>query len=759
MGFPFHPVEALQTLPDDIFAEGLTYLKHIGVDRYTAFADGDIKAIKVVDVPILQELNRIVKLGTRSLARQSMTGYTRYMFKGYDENWHHRVICNALDRALSRKSKRLIITTSPRHGKSELVSRLFPSYAFGRDPSLNVMTASYGDKLAKINNRAVQRYIGSADYSDVFPETKLPSGKADENGVVAIKTQNAFEIENHPGIYLSSGVSGSQTGMGFHVGIIDDPFKNREEAESLTIRDSVWDWYLSTFYTRQIGSDASIIIIVTRWHEDDLVGRLLEQQELNPDADQWELINLPGIIEEVDLRFQHPDDHRKLGDALWPSRYDEAFMLRTKASLGEYEFASLYQQRPTPAGGSRIKKEWLKTIDESECPQGLSWVRGYDLAVSAKKTADETAGIQLAIDWDENVYVRLGYHEKKEWPDIHEIMANTSKLEGIPIGIEKAGQQGGFIDELLRDNDFRGVQIEPVPVDGDKLTRANPWISKARNKKFFIVKSEHGDNSWISKYVADLTKFTGINDKYDHYVDATSVAYHMASINVAPDIAEVLKQFHMNRDLPVPIKLNYDGAFEVYQRPEPGTSYYMVIGYSERETVISVFNWKPDQHGISHQVAEFSAIDFGRAAFVEAIKRIALFYTADNKSTVTMLINLEEYGELLVQSLENEFENQMVYLFPTYEANGHFKREQFGKGWKLSKQQKEMCFNYLKAAIVKQRIKPHGIKSYEIFSRYFREEGKIDYTQLLIAWGLFAYCIMQEIKPIAKDNSNVDAFI
>lgn len=209
-------------------------------------------------------------------ARTNLLDFTRFTMPEYRVNWHHRLICQKLDEFIEGKNKRLIIACPPRHGKSELVSRRFPAYILGRNPDAKIIACSYGSDLASLLNRDVQRIISSPEYAELFPDTKLNDANvrstAQEN---YLRNSDIFEVVNHKGVYRSAGVGGAITGMGGDYLIVDDPIRSRADAESPAIRDKVWKWYSSTFRTRR-QKDASILITATRWHEDDLTGRLLE---------------------------------------------------------------------------------------------------------------------------------------------------------------------------------------------------------------------------------------------------------------------------------------------------------------------------------------------------------------------------------------------------------------------------------------------------------------------------------------------------
>jgi len=199
----------------------------------------------------------------REQARRGMLRFAQYTFDGYVTNWHHALVCDALDQLIAGTIKRLIVLMPPRHGKSELVSRRLPAYILGRDPNARIIATSYSADLASRMNRDVQRIIDSEAYRELFPASRL-WGKNIRAGAGSTYLRNSdlFEIVGAGGVYRSAGVGGGITGMGFDFGIIDDPIKNRQEANSKVYRDSLWDWFTSTFYTRQ-EKDARILVTMT----------------------------------------------------------------------------------------------------------------------------------------------------------------------------------------------------------------------------------------------------------------------------------------------------------------------------------------------------------------------------------------------------------------------------------------------------------------------------------------------------------------
>lgn len=246
------------------------------------------------------------------------------------------MIAETLEAVERGEIDRLMVTMPPRHGKSEEVTIRFPAWVLGRNAKAQVITASYNSDLATDFGRKVRNVVNSPRYSNIF-DTRL---------AVDSKAANRWNT-NEGGAYVAAGVGTAVTGRGADYLIIDDPLKDRAEAESELKRNTVWDWYTSTAYTRLMPK-GRVIVVQTRWHEDDLAGRLLEAVEKG--GDKWVCLNLPAIDGE--------------GKALWPERYPVEALERIKAAIGPRDWAALYQQQPSPDDGDFFKRDWFDLYAE-----------------------------------------------------------------------------------------------------------------------------------------------------------------------------------------------------------------------------------------------------------------------------------------------------------------------------------------------------------------------------------------------------------
>lgn len=484
----------------------------------------------------------------RRQARTSLERFSTFIKPDYRVNWHHRVMCRYLD-AFSRGTiKRLLIFSPPRHGKSQLVSRHLPAYALGQDPDLNIIACSYNASLANQMNRDVQRVMETDEYQAVFPETRLfgRNVKTVARGSY-LRNSDAFEIVGRRGIYYCAGVGGGITGRGFHRGIIDDPIKSRDEAESETMREKVWEWYLNDFYTRRMSDEAGICITLTRWHMGDLAGRLLQQAAENPKLPQWTVVRFPALCEEGDER--HPDDPRQPGEALWPDLFSVKALEETRLSSSVYVWLSVYQQTPAARGGTiftqsnfryfrterrpvtddvGITRDVLFLILETIDPDGSRTVRQFpahlcrwfqvvDTAMTVSETAAYTVVGTFVLTPDRDLLVYEIWRVQLEVPKQYAaIVGQRSKppCRVILQAVENKGSGIGLIQQGIAD----GNPFRPLMPWGDKETRAATASQLYEAGKVW----HHGGADWLPTYEAELTTFPA--SEHSDQVDVTAYA-------------------------------------------------------------------------------------------------------------------------------------------------------------------------------------------------------------------------------------------
>ena len=381
-------------------------------------------------------------------ARQSLITFTEATNPLYKRASHHAKIAEKLEAVERGEIDRLMIFMPPRHGKSELASKRFPAWCLGRDPKRQIIAASYNSDLADDFGRHVRNIVAQPEFRQVFPQVALAS---DSQAANRMNT-------NHGGAYVAAGVGTAVTGRGAHIALIDDPFKDRAEADSERRRDVVWDWYRSTLYTRLMPGGA-IVLIQTRWHEDDLAGRLLEQER-----DQWEVLDLPAINDA--------------GEALWPEWYPVEALERIRSAIGAREWSALYQQQPQPDDGTYFRREWLG--EWKELP-GLRYYGTSDYAVT-EGGGDYTVHRIWGIDSKGDIYRVDGWRGQTasdEWIERKiDLIARYRPLMWFGEGgvIQKA------VEPMLRRRmTERSIHcaIEWLPSVSDKPTRARSFQAMA----------------------------------------------------------------------------------------------------------------------------------------------------------------------------------------------------------------------------------------------------------------------------------------
>jgi hypothetical protein len=327
-------------------------------------------------------------MARRILAKREFLRYIKYVSKWFRISWHHRVIAEALERVERGELKRLMIFLPPRHSKSEMVSISFPTWVLGRDKDKSIMEASYSADLAAEFGRQARNIVDSFEYKNIFDTTLAEDSKS-----------KSVWSTNGRGRYNALGVGGAATGKGADILIIDDPIKNRKDADSFLIRDNIYKWYQSTARTR-LSPTGAVILVVTRWHDDDLAGRLLDKEISSDTYQDWEVISFPAIAEE-------DEEFRLKGEALWPDQYNLVNLLKTKAEVGSYEWSSLYQQNPVDTESQEFKKEMFKYISKDDVAEKRTncWIT-IDPAVKEKDKADYTGTVINRVDEDNNWYIK-----------------------------------------------------------------------------------------------------------------------------------------------------------------------------------------------------------------------------------------------------------------------------------------------------------------------------------------------------------------
>ncbi len=415
--------------------------------------------------------------------------YTKYTNPIYEAASHHTLVANALERVMRGEVKRLIICMPPRHGKSELASRRFPSFYLGHHPDKQIIAASYNSDLSNDFGREVRNIVGSPEFSSLFPVSLSADSKA----------ANRWHTDKG-GMYVAAGVGTAITGRGADILLIDDPFKDRKEADSELQRKTVWDWYTSTAYTRLMPGGA-VIVINTRWHDDDLTGRLLQAEQ--DGGDKWEILSLPAID--------------NAGSALWPAWYPIDRLEQIRSVLPARDWNALYQQNPIPDDGDYFKTAWFGEYDQP--PKNLRIYGASDYAVT-DGGGDYTAHGVFGLDVAGNLYVLdwwRGQTAADVWIDSFCDMVNQHQ----PLcWFGEAGPIRRAVEPFMRARMLdRGslCRVEWLSSINDKPTRARSFQAMASMGKVLLPKRA----PWLADVMNELLRFPA--GKNDDSVDVCSL--------------------------------------------------------------------------------------------------------------------------------------------------------------------------------------------------------------------------------------------
>lgn len=482
-----------------------------------------------------EKIRRLKREQLRRSAQKSLKDFIIYLDNSYLMGWVHEEICDTLDQfyddVKNKKSPRLIICMPPRSGKSQIISRNFPAYLFGRDPNLSIITASYSGDLSSRFNLDVQRIIDSDGYKSIFPDTKL-SDKKDKNYK---RTDSLFEIVNYKGSYRSAGVGGGLTGMGCDILIIDDPLKDRAEANSPTIRNMLMDWYKSTAYTR-LSDGGGVIILQTRWHTSDLAGQLIQAMHNDEDADKFKVIEYQAIAE-------HDEPHRKKGEALHPERFSLAKLLAIKNTIGAYEWSSLYQQHPVPKEGALFKLDKFKRYNEKSKPVQFDLMVGsWDMTFKNNKTNDFVVG-QIWGRKGADFYLLDEFRGQWDFVKTLDIFVNVAeKYHNVNAWLVEDKANGSAIISTLKKH-ISG--IKPITPKESKIARAEAISTYVESGNVYIPEQA----SYMNDLEFEIVNFPAVehDDQVDSMTQALNYFREKAPIKISENNLKILRYGRSHR--------------------------------------------------------------------------------------------------------------------------------------------------------------------------------------------------------------------
>ena len=475
------------------------------------------------------ELNRraAAKERKRAIVRAQshLLDFVRLAHPEYKAGWFHAEVCRALERfsadVTAGKSPFLMLFAPPRHGKTAIVSQRWPVWHLGRNPRHEIVCASYGQELANDNSRAARSVARDPVTAEVFPAMAPPTaprfGRTDLDQVAHWRTATG-------GSYKAVGIGGPLTGRGAHILIIDDPVKDQADADSAAVRKAAVDWYQSTARTR-LAPGGGILLMMTRWHAEDLAGFLLAEAATNPEADQWTVISFPAIAERDEA-------HRAAGEALHPDRYPLPELAKIRASIGARKWRALYRQDPVPESGNMIRSEWFS--ERYTCrPEDIAQTADcIVVSVDAAKKPDGSSDFHAIHVWARKAGRRYLLDRRTERMGYPAFEAAVDGMVGkwLPFLQRTAGYV--YVEDTANGTTYIQCRahLSPVPVIAFHPSTDTPGSDKSKQSRAVYVQraAEAGQvilpaasvAPWIEEYVICLTQFP--LGAHDDDVDATS---------------------------------------------------------------------------------------------------------------------------------------------------------------------------------------------------------------------------------------------
>jgi predicted phage terminase large subunit-like protein len=472
-------------------------------------------------------------LTLRTGGAASFEEFIRGVRPGYVFYRHCLILIEKLQAVVDGELSRLMVFWPPRHGKSELVSRLLPAYYLYRHPERWVLLASHTADLAYALSRNARNNFTRAGQVATEREIRVPRLSGD---AAAVKL---WETDSQGGMF-AAGVGGAIHGRGFHLGIIDDPYKKAEEAESETIRRKHGDWYEADFTTRE-EPEAAQVIMHTRFHEDDLAGQVIAEEFEEPQF--WTVIDFPGLYEPgrdigptgedaspyAETCDVVPDFRTEVDEALCPERVPAEKMKkrRGKGGRAEYFFYALFQQRPKPTQGTYFQRSYFRIVDR--VPEGGKVVRAWDKG--GGPNGDPTAGVKMhrvtppPLNGEKPTGDRVYISDvvRGQWTPGEREAIIKATIEGdgrsVRQWIEQEPGSSGIdaIRETVRGNP--GYPVRGETSSGDKKLRADPVAAWGETEGIFLLRGD-----WNKSYINEMCSFP--HGRHDDRVDGTSLAYN-----------------------------------------------------------------------------------------------------------------------------------------------------------------------------------------------------------------------------------------
>ena len=484
------------------------------IEAVPDFSEEDVQ--KMLDnldsfsVDEVAEIDKLVdELATRKqnqLAYDDLIEFCKAMMPDFIVGRHHRILADLLMEIERGDKDRAAVNIPPRHGKSQLVSIFFPAWYLGRNPNKKVMMVSHTTDLAVDFGRKVRNLISTPDYQSIFPTVKLAS---DSKSAGRWNTSVGGE-------YYACGVGSALAGRGAHLLLVDDPHSEQDVINgNFSVFEKAYEWYTFGARTRLMPG-GSVAIIQTRWHMDDLTGRVVKDMAHNERADQFDVIEFPAILEFED------EDGGLIEKPLWPEFFDLEALLRTKASMPVFQWNAQYQQKPTAEEASIVKREWWNEWEKETPPACEYIIMSLDAAAERHNRADFTALTTWGVFLNEetsayniillnSIKQRIEFHELKELA-----MSEYADWEPDSFIVEKKSSGVALYQEMRR----MGLPVSeytPHRGSGDKLARLNAVSDIVASRLCWVPQTR-----WAEEVVEEIAGFPFMSN--DDLVDSTVMA-------------------------------------------------------------------------------------------------------------------------------------------------------------------------------------------------------------------------------------------